>query len=235
MVDTPSKNILAIETSSPSCIVAACNREGRSCELLSKGTQSHNEELIGQIQLALGQLELELHELDGICLGIGPGSFTGLRIGLAVVKGIVTSAQIPVLPVSSLRAFAAPLLLEGESVLSLGDARREEFFSAAYRSQGEGLQECLEEGIRSKEEIVKWVADQGDGFIVTGPVFDQLDFLSLESKKPAGVGIALLKEFALERTTADMVLPEGIFSLEPSYLRSVAARTIAERVVKTAN
>ena len=235
MTTLPLKNLLAIETSSPHCIVAGCSKAGESVELVSEGEQSHNEELIVQIQTVLEQLNLSVNELDGIVLGIGPGSFTGLRIGLAVVKGIVTSAHIPVLPVSSLRAFAAPLFDSGKCVLSLGDARREEYFSAAYVLEDGVCSLALSEGIRGKDELAAWLSGTNTEAVITGPVYDQVAFLQAEAIRPDGIGIALLGEFDRNTGKSDLVMPESIFSLEPSYLRAVAARTIAERIVKSAD
>ena len=77
----PKKNLLAIETSSPRCIVAGCNKAGEIIEKISVGTQSHSEDILDLVDDVLKQLGVSVESLEGVVLGIGPGSFTGLRIG----------------------------------------------------------------------------------------------------------------------------------------------------------
>ncbi len=101
-----SKILLAIETSSLVC-GAAIIKEERILSLIEKiSPREHAEILPGFIQKSLLKSRITLDELDGIALNIGPGSFTGLRIGLGISKGITYAKKLPIIPVPSLLSLA---------------------------------------------------------------------------------------------------------------------------------
>lgn len=228
-----TKNLLGIDTSSEKCIVAACTATGAFAERISNESQTHNEDLLPHIESVLDELGISVHDLDGIVLGIGPGSFTGLRIGLALVKGVIAGVQqtIEVYPVSSLLVFAAPELVAGQTVLALADARRQEFFSAAYQITGAGIVAVLPEKIRPPKAITAWIETQSavSDVLVTGPgkqLFLESDSQEIEVYN---VGRSLLDLVNTKMTPVQGISGALVDALEPSYIRSVAARTIAQR------
>jgi tRNA threonylcarbamoyladenosine biosynthesis protein TsaB len=81
---------------------------------------------------------LEFGDLDAIAVGVGPGMFTGLRIGIATARGLASASELPLRPVSSLAALAAGIA-EGDVHLPLLDARRGELFGALYGAGGREL------------------------------------------------------------------------------------------------
>jgi len=98
--------ILAIDTSSMACSVALADNE----ELLERHEiigNRHSRKLLGFVQALLIRAGTSLHDLDAIAIGNGPGSFTGLRLGLGVAQGLAWGADLPLIPVSSLAAMAA--------------------------------------------------------------------------------------------------------------------------------
>jgi tRNA threonylcarbamoyladenosine biosynthesis protein TsaB len=232
--DPPMKNLLGIDTSSEKCIVAGCTANGAFAERISNESQTHNEDLLPHIESVLNELGISVHDLDGIVLGIGPGSFTGLRIGLALVKGIIAGVQqtIEVYPVSSLLVFATPELVGGRTVLALADARRQEFFSAAYQISSTGIVAVLPEKIRPPKIIQAWIEAQSavSDVFVAGPgkqLFLASDSEEIEVYK--SVGRSLLDLVNTKMTALQGISGERVDALEPSYIRSVAARTIAQR------
>jgi tRNA threonylcarbamoyladenosine biosynthesis protein TsaB len=140
--------ILAIESATAVC-EAAVIRDGipaGSARVIAPHV--HSEKLIPLIDEALRMARLSLGDLDGIAVSIGPGSFTGLRIGLSVAKGLVFASGKPLIPVSTLRALAMQAIRQspagpGELILSVIDARRSEVYAAAYRSAGGAVEELL--------------------------------------------------------------------------------------------
>ena len=104
--------VLAIDTATRQLSVALVSAEGCVAELHDDDDRIHSERLLPAVDHVLAEAKLELSELAGIALSIGPGSFTGLRIGLATVKGLCFGAAIPVATVSTLAALA--LAVDGE-------------------------------------------------------------------------------------------------------------------------
>jgi tRNA threonylcarbamoyladenosine biosynthesis protein TsaB len=113
--------LLAIETSSDLCSVAVMLEENVFVELNYLQKHVHSEKLIGLIDDVLKNAGIETKDLKSIAVSIGPGSFTGLRIGLAAVKGIAFGLNLPLIPVPTFAAHALHLssYLRQESVFSI--------------------------------------------------------------------------------------------------------------------
>lgn len=126
--------ILYLETSSKNCSVAIFDDEKLLCvtEEVSENYKQ-SESLHTFVEWALEGAEISLKDLDAICLGKGPGSYTGLRIGAASAKGFCYGLNIPLLAVNSLESMKEPFLGQNyELVIPLVDARRMEVYAAVY-------------------------------------------------------------------------------------------------------
>ena len=114
--------------------------------------------------------------LDRIAVGVGPGTFTGLRVGIATARGLAQSLGVPAAPVSSLQALAQGALGDGElrtgeGLLAVIDARRGEIFAAAYEPDDEGeLRELIEARPLAPEGLAGLLAELGrpDGWLAVG-------------------------------------------------------------------
>jgi tRNA threonylcarbamoyladenosine biosynthesis protein TsaB len=130
--------ILAVDTSSRSCSVAVIENRRLLAEILKEDGETHSRHLMDMVKKAL--------ELSGLfplgidCFGIteGPGSFTGLRIGISTVKGLAAATGKPLAGISTLDALAAQVLPTNYLICALIDARKGEVYSARYRFK-EGL------------------------------------------------------------------------------------------------
>jgi tRNA threonylcarbamoyladenosine biosynthesis protein TsaB len=129
--------ILCIETSAEFCSVALSRNGKLMDELVSDQTFAHSEQLAPMILKILKRNSLEPHSLSAISLGGGPGSYTGLRIGCSLAKGMCFSLDIPLIVLETTRSLAyqakqrfpaAPMFL------AVIDARRDEVYSAVYSS-----------------------------------------------------------------------------------------------------
>jgi len=98
----------------------------------------HTERLIPSMQYMLEQLRLEPASIEALAVGLGPGSFTGLRIGLATMKGMALSLRIPLVGVSSLEAIARGLAFAKDPVWAVIDARKGQVFAALYQEDDRG-------------------------------------------------------------------------------------------------
>jgi len=132
--------ILAIDTSASAGSVAVTDGARLMAALTLDIDFTHARRLMRDIDLVLRAVGLEPTQLDGIALTLGPGSFTGLRIGVATAKGMALAANLPVVGVTTLDALAMNLFGCGERpVWALVDARKGEVYAAEYRSRADGV------------------------------------------------------------------------------------------------
>jgi len=131
--------ILCIETATTNCSVAiAHNGEILAVKEDYNGSYSHAEKLHLFIQEILGENNLKLSNLDAVAISTGPGSYTGLRIGVSAAKGLCFSLDIPLISVPTLTALANQVEQRG-IVIPMLDARRMEVYTAVFNSEKEQI------------------------------------------------------------------------------------------------
>jgi tRNA threonylcarbamoyladenosine biosynthesis protein TsaB len=132
--------ILAIDTATPICGVALWVDGRTAVELVVDHGQTHARYLMEAVQAALKLGGILIDQVDGFAVTRGPGSFTGLRIGISTVKGMAMAAGKPVAGVSTLHALAVQAEWGGELVCPLIDARRGEVYWSMFRRNGVDLE-----------------------------------------------------------------------------------------------
>jgi tRNA threonylcarbamoyladenosine biosynthesis protein TsaB len=133
---------LGIDTSTSASAACVLGADGASFEVEPPPERlgerpAHARELLPAVASVMERAGLGFGDLDGIAVGVGPGTFTGLRIGIATARALASSAGLALRPVSSLAALAEGI--EAEQRLALIDARRGEVFGALYAAGGEQL------------------------------------------------------------------------------------------------
>lgn len=134
--------LLAIDTSSVACSVAALNGAA-SFHRHAEEPREHTRLLMPMIRDVLGEAALEAGDLDGIVLGNGPGSFIGMRIAASVAQGIAFASDIPVIPVSSMACVARQAAPDGGVVAVAQDAHMNEVYFGVYEAFADGHAEAL--------------------------------------------------------------------------------------------
>lgn len=138
--------VLGIETATPVGSVALVDGRGLRAEFRLAAPRVYTEALIGEVARLLREESLRLEDLDGYAISIGPGSFTGIRVGLATVKGLARACPKPTAVVSTLEALAwqgrQMPNRDGRLLCSVLDARQQHVFAALYRWEGEALR-CI--------------------------------------------------------------------------------------------
>jgi tRNA threonylcarbamoyladenosine biosynthesis protein TsaB len=114
---------------------------------------SHAEHIAPAVSMLLGSGSLQPEAVERIAVATGPGSFTGLRIGIAFVKGICTAHPIPVLPVSSLQILASAALRHNGRIVAAIDARNNDVFWASFSRQENRLARRTDDTIASAEQF----------------------------------------------------------------------------------
>ena len=124
--------ILGIDTSSMAASVAVIEDNKLICEYTINTKKTHSQKLMPMIENMLNLSDLNVREIDAIAVCEGPGSFTGLRIGMATAKAIAHVNDIPVIGVNSLEVLAANMNLCDKKICSILDAQRNQVYTGRY-------------------------------------------------------------------------------------------------------
>jgi tRNA threonylcarbamoyladenosine biosynthesis protein TsaB len=131
--------VLGIHSSGPQPAVAVAAGAVLLAETILPPARTHLERLGPAIQETLRALGMEASDVDAVAVALGPGSFSGIRVGLATAKGIAAALDKPIVGVSSLEIIARRALMAGETGIPVIDARRGEIYAAAYRYESRGM------------------------------------------------------------------------------------------------
>lgn len=169
---------------------------------------------------------LSLDDVSGFAIGLGPGSFTGLRIGLATVKGLAYARRVPVAGASSLAALA----LDGPEavpVAAISVARRGELYVGRYRRTGGGVQALAPEEAWTEAALAEWLRSEPEAVVLGPAVLEAGEALlaaGLEPKRllalpdvPSAWAIARLARLP------EAFDSQALFALEPHYVRASEA------------
>jgi tRNA threonylcarbamoyladenosine biosynthesis protein TsaB len=151
--------ILAVDTATKSCSVAVIDEESVLAESTIINDQTHSRHLLNVIDIVIGEADLKISQLDGFAVSIGPGSFTGLRIGVASIKGLAFSLNKPVVGVSSLETLAFQCIPQPYLICPIIDARKQEVYFCRYRYKKEGLKKEGPERVASPVQAVSGIRE----------------------------------------------------------------------------
>ena len=157
--------ILNIETATKNCSVALA-KEGKTilCKEIAEEGYSHAERLHVFIEEIISEAKIDLKDLAAIAVSQGPGSYTGLRIGVSAAKGLCYALDIPLIAVDTLRTLASKVVVTDGLIVPMIDARRMEVYSAVFSASLEKKREVLAEIIteNSFEDIQETIYFVGD-------------------------------------------------------------------------
>jgi len=149
--------ILAIETATGCGSVSITRGDGATGKVLGENTLqpevTHSRRLLGAVSALMEGLSLNWNDLHGIAVSQGPGSFTGLRIGMAAAKGIAMAADRPLIGVPTLDGLALQLTPGNKPVYLVLDARKQQVYAACYQLQEGCWQRTGEVEVLSPEEL----------------------------------------------------------------------------------
>jgi tRNA threonylcarbamoyladenosine biosynthesis protein TsaB len=143
--------ILAVDTSARSCSVAIVDRSDLLAEITSGNGQTHSRHLMAMIDSALEMAGLKLSMTDGLAFTSGPGSFTGLRIGIGTMLGLSAVTGKPIAGISGLDALAMQAAAPNMTICPLIDGRRNEVYCARYRWVNDEMIKEVAEQVLSPE------------------------------------------------------------------------------------
>lgn len=168
--------ILAVDTTTPGGSVALLEGETLLGEVSVESAATHSARLFRSIDFLAGALARDVRAVDGFAVAAGPGSFTGIRIGLGAVKSLAFASGKLIAPVSTLLALAEKLAADGGArlVCPLLDAKKGEIYAGLFEVRGGGLAEVLPQGAYDPGEFFARLPDRetiafaGSGLAVYG-------------------------------------------------------------------
>lgn len=160
--------ILGIDTATTQCSCAIGGHEGVLAVVESARSRRHAENLVPAVTFALQQAQLELSEIGVVAVDVGPGLFTGLRVGLATGKAFATALNVPMIGVSSLDLLAFRVRFTRRLIAAVVDARRGEVFYAFYRQVPGGVQRLDEPRVAVPDQLMSELLASGDETLLVG-------------------------------------------------------------------
>ncbi len=160
--------ILGIETATAKVGCAIGGHEGVLALFEVARGRRHAEMLVPAIQSACSRAEVDLDEISVVGVDIGPGLFTGLRVGIATAKAIAHALRVPMIGIASLDLLAFPLRHATRMIVTVIDARRGEVFYAFYRQSPGGVQRLGPPQVGTPEDVQAELLSTADDLILVG-------------------------------------------------------------------
>ena len=226
--------ILGIDTSSSSLSVAVMDNDLLKGEFTLNHKLTHSEQMMPLLDSLLSHLELKMSDIDLIGVSVGPGSFTGIRIGVAAANAMAMALDIPVVGISSLEAMAYTAGETAYTIVSTFDAQRDRFYFNAYRFEDSELKALEAEDVLEKEDLIKKLESYDKVLLLGDAVFINEE-LPLNVKKAKRAVRYVRASSVCELAHRNYLLGKTGFAV-PVYLRkSQAEIQFEERMSKEVN
>jgi len=227
--------VLALETATMTGGIAIVKDNSLIGEIRTNVKIAHSERLMGSIDWLLKTSDISVNEISAFAISIGPGSFTGLRIGLCTVKGLAYATDKPVIPVPTLDAFARSLPLCSSPLCPMLDARKNEVYTGLYKwKDGECVKVTPERAVNPVDflkEIKEPTVFAGDGAttyrdLIKDALKENALFLPPSRMYPSAATVA---EIAIEKIRSGFVTDP--VSLTPFYIRKSEAEMHSKNIL----
>jgi tRNA threonylcarbamoyladenosine biosynthesis protein TsaB len=220
--------IVALDTSTLTMSLALLSADLKLIEHVSIGPPRRQSDMLpNELSLLLKRNQIELTQVTRLVIGLGPGSFTGLRLGISTLKGLSYALQIPLVGVSSLKALAREIKITESDLFSIALVKKGEFYVAHYFNDNNGTHERTPVTSMTMAQFAQHVI-QFPAAKICGPALadyrDQLISLGCKAvqliedpKFPSAVHLAQLADLT------SLYSQENTFALEPNYVRGSGA------------
>ena len=160
--------ILSIDTSTKICSLAISKADKLLAQWYVDSGRTHSTGIMLQLQLLLERSAIDKHSLNAIAVNIGPGSFTGLRIGLSLAKALALALKIPLIGVSSADVLSYNALYTNQYVATLIDAQRNNFYYTLYRNHHNTFVKITDTSIHSDKNIISTLSEIPESVLLVG-------------------------------------------------------------------
>lgn len=228
--------ILGLDTSTLMTTCAVIDENTLLGEYSLSQDMSHSESLVPMVKEVMDSLKLKVEDIDLFGVSVGPGSFTGLRIGIATIKAFAHIFDKPVVGVSTLEALAWNLPYN-QIIVPMIDARRERVYTGIYSWEKDNLITLMEPDVLEINQLLEMLNSKYENIVVNGDgsllfkelisdrLKDKVQFSTIGQNASRAASIC---ELALKKYKNNLV--DDYFTLSPDYLReSQAQRELKER------
>jgi len=221
--------ILGIETATPQVGCALGGDEGTLASFQAAGGRRHAETLAPAIEFVCRHARIRLDEVGAIAVDVGPGLFTGLRVGVATGQALATALKVPMVALSSLDVLVHPERPLGRLVAAVVDARRGEVFWALYRDGGPAVERITPYAVSPPSHLAAELASRGEACLAIGDgarryaeLLAQVSEVEVGPAASAHPSAVALVELALQAARREEFVPP--VDLRPLYLRTADVR-----------
>ena len=217
--------ILAFDTSAKTASVAVCDGGNILGVSNIDNGLTQSELVLPMAEALLSQLKMSFADVELYAVTVGPGSFTGVRIGVSTVKGLAFGRDIPCAPVSTLEALAENAAGLTGLIVPCMDARRGQFYTATFAATGEGISRMTPDRAISAEELAEELRSYEGDIYITGDGYDVAHkLLTSLGVKLAATPYLLRSQNAVSiARVAEKMYTQGLYvserELAPTYLR----------------
>jgi tRNA threonylcarbamoyladenosine biosynthesis protein TsaB len=219
--------ILGIETATMTGGLALIDEEKLISEYTLNMKTTHSSRLMPALDWILKDASLNKNQINGIAISIGPGSFTGLRIGLATAKGLAMGLNIPLVTVPTLDALAYNVSYVPYQICPIQDARKKEVYSAIFRYENGIITRKSPYQVISPDELINQINEKtimlGDGLNIYGELFREKlgEFAIFANNSQRLPRASVIAELGLAKLKAGEIT--DLASSEPLYIRRADA------------
>lgn len=217
--------ILAIDTAMAGCSAAVLNVEtGQAYAVCQQMPRGQAEFLVPMVQDCVTQAGIEFSDLDMVAVTVGPGAFTGLRIGLSTARSLGVALEVPVMGVTTLEVLARDYLADNtmganDALLVIIETKRQDFYWQAYDHNGQPISDAA---AQDAQDILAWAREKGFAFTVIGDACERFDSVLQEH------GFRLVNEYFLPN-------PEGVAEVSLSLAQKGVERGCDPRYLRGAD
>lgn len=228
--------VLGIETSTPQASVAIGSEQGVIASAMVSRGASYNEFLLPAIEFCFKETRLGYRNLGAVAVGLGPGLFSGMRVGVATAKAIAQTLSLPMVGMASLDLVAHEVRYSPKTICAVMDARRNEVFTAFYRASPGGIQRMTDYRVEKPGQLAIGIASRpeevllvGNGALLYRDMFEELGTVAeIGTTSHAFPNAQALVELSLPRLFRDDL--DSPYDLRPLYLRHSARRIQWDRI-----
>lgn len=227
-------NILSIDSSSAVATCAIVTEKGVLGEYTLANKREHSVILMDLVQEVLKNCSLDIRDIDGFVVSKGPGSFTGLRIGMSTVKGLSFGANKPYVSISTLQALAYTVSHFDGIICPLMDALRDNVYTSIYKCKNSEMETLVEPCAMDLCDLVDYLNKTNEKIIFIGDGLEKhQDYLREKVKNAffAPKHLSLIRASSLGELGLDLI-SKGIFDDEnssPLYIKKPQAERELEK------
>ena len=227
-------SVLALDTSTLVSSVALVNQTTLLAEITLQIRKTHSEQLMPHIAELMAFAGLQPTDLQAVAVSIGPGSFTGLRIGLATAKALAYAQHIPIVGVSTLEALAYSLPVPGILIAPMLDAQKDNVYHALYRWNGTNLETVVPASVGNIDEVLSSLSALELPVFLLGEAAIQYsdkisDYPRLMKTPPQLIAARAANIGMVGLNMISRGITHSVMELEPVYIRRSEAEVLWEK------